>query len=87
MDAQARLLIADSSNNRVRAVLLPPFVALTPAALSFSNQPEGTTSTPQTITLTNSGLVPLTISSIAIAGTNAGDYAKTSTCDSKPPAR
>ncbi|MFZ0962437.1 MAG: choice-of-anchor D domain-containing protein [Terriglobia bacterium] len=82
LDSQGTLFISDTPYNRIRVVPLPPFVALTPAALSFSSQPEGTTSTAQTITLTNTGLVPLTISSIAIAGTNAGDYAETSTCGS-----
>jgi len=80
VDAQGRLLIADSADNRVRVVPLPPFVAMAPASLSFSAQTGGTTSAAQTLTLTNTGLVPLTISSIAIDGTNAGDYAETSTC-------
>jgi sugar lactone lactonase YvrE len=82
VDAEGRLFIADAIDNRVRVVPLPPFVALAPAALSFSSQAEGTTSAAQIVTLTNSGLVPLTISGIAIAGTNAGDYAQTNTCGS-----
>jgi len=82
VDDQGTLFISDTAYNRIRAVPLPPFVALTPAALSFSGQSEGTTSTAQIITLTNTGLVPLTISSIAIAGTNAGDYLQTSACGS-----
>jgi hypothetical protein len=80
VDTQGRLLIADPNDNRIRVVPLPPFVALSPAALSFSAQPVGTASATQTITLTNTGLVPLSISSIAIAGTNAADYAESSTC-------
>ncbi|MBZ5564287.1 MAG: choice-of-anchor D domain-containing protein [Acidobacteriia bacterium] len=80
VDAEGRLFIADTPYNRVRVVPLPPFVAFSPATLLFSTQPKSTTSAVQTITLTNTGLVPLTISSIAIAGTNAADYAQMNTC-------
>jgi hypothetical protein len=82
VDSQGRLFIADDLDNRIRVVPLPPFVALSATALSFSTQPTGTTSAPQTVTLTNTGLVALTISSIAIGGTNAGDYAQTNACGS-----
>ena len=58
------LYISDSSNNRVRETTLPPFVALQPTALTFSNQNIGTTSPIQTVKLTNTGLVPLAVSSI-----------------------
>jgi hypothetical protein len=80
LDERGRLLIADTGNNRVRAVELPPFAALSPAALSFSSQLMGKTSAAQTVTVTNTGLVPLIISSISIGGTNADDYAQTSNC-------
>jgi hypothetical protein len=36
--------------------------------LTFSNQLLGTTSTPQTVTITNSGTTPMTISSVASSG-------------------
>ncbi len=80
VDAQGRLFIADPPNNRVRIVPLPPFVALSATTLSFTGQAKGTTSAVQTIKLTNTGLVPLTISSIAIAGTNAADYTQVNSC-------
>jgi sugar lactone lactonase YvrE len=80
VDARGRLLIADSANNRVRAVELPPFGALSPAALSFSEQLKGTTSAPQSITFTNAGLVQLNIFGIAFEGANAPDYALTTDC-------
>src|SRR5207248_1451501 len=57
-----------------------PGVSLSPTSLSFSNQNVNTTSTAQTVTLTNSGTGALTISSIALTGTNAGDFAQTTTC-------
>jgi hypothetical protein len=57
---------------------VPPPVTLSPKALSFSGQQQGTTSTAQTVTLTNSGTVPLAISAISVTG----DYAETNTCGS-----
>jgi sugar lactone lactonase YvrE len=80
VDARGRLLIADTGNNRVRAVELPPFAALSPTALSFASQLMGKMSAAQTVTVTNTGLVPLSISNISIGGTNADDYAQTSSC-------
>ncbi|MBZ5565010.1 MAG: choice-of-anchor D domain-containing protein [Acidobacteriia bacterium] len=54
-----------------------PFAALSPASLPFGNQLVGTTSTPaQTVTLTNSGGLALTITSIA----TTGNFAQTNTC-------
>jgi len=61
-----------------------PVVSLNPASLSFGNQLIGTTSAAQTVTLTNSGMAPLTISGIGISGTNAGDFAQTNTCPISP---
>ncbi len=46
-----------------------------PLALSFGTQTLGSTSAPLTAALTNSGTSVLTISSVAIAGTAAADYA------------
>jgi hypothetical protein len=51
-------------------------VSLAPASLTFGNQNVGTTSTVQTVTLTNSGNLPLTVT---IAAT--GPYAQTNTCN------
>jgi hypothetical protein len=53
-----------------------PSVFLSRTGLSFSNQGIGTTSAPQTVTLTNIGNAPLTISSVAVTG----DFAETNTC-------
>jgi bacillolysin len=59
-----------------------PAVTLNPTSLSFGSQQIGMTSAPQTVTLTNSGTTALSISGIALAGTNSGDFAKTTTCGS-----
>ena len=53
---------------------------LAPATLSFGSVTVGTTSAAKTVTLTNVGTTALTISAIAITGTDLGDYAQTHTC-------
>ena len=55
-------------------------VSLSPTSLTFGNQAVGTTSAPQTATLTNTGNATVTITSITITGTNKGDFAETNTC-------
>jgi PKD repeat protein len=53
-----------------------PAVGLSPGTLAFGSQSVGSTSTPQTVSLTNSGGADLTISGIAVSG----DFAQTDTC-------
>jgi hypothetical protein len=55
-----------------------PAVTLSPAALTFVPQVINTTSTVQTITLTNSGGAALTVASVTVSG----DFAATSGCGS-----
>ena len=57
-----------------------PSVSLIPSALSFGGQTVGTSSAGQTVTLNNPGNATLSISSISLTGTNAGDFALTGTC-------
>ena len=57
-----------------------PVVMISPGSVTFSGVVEGTTSSPSMITVTNSGGAALNISSIKVGGTNAGDFASTSTC-------
>jgi hypothetical protein len=54
-------------------------VTLAPAALAFGNQPVNTTSTAQTITLTNGSSSQITGITITITGTNASDFTRTAT--------
>jgi hypothetical protein len=61
-----------------------PAVGLSPTSLTFLSQLIGTTSPAQTVTLTNTGLAALTISSIAVGGTNAGDFGSATTCPMSP---
>ncbi len=55
-------------------------VQLTPASLNFGNQTVGTTSARKIITLTNKGTAALSISGIAITGTDPGDFAQLNNC-------
>jgi len=50
------------------------------AGLNFGYQADGTTSAPQTMTLTNTGNANLTVSNVNITGPNSGDFAETNTC-------
>ncbi|MBZ5502781.1 MAG: choice-of-anchor D domain-containing protein, partial [Acidobacteriia bacterium] len=52
-----------------------PAANVTPPAITFGSTVTGSSSAPQTITLTNLGSAPLNLTSIAITGTNPGDFA------------
>src|ERR1035441_4701349 len=51
----------------------------------FGNQPFGTTSGPATVSLSNLGNGPLTITSVALGLPNPGDFNLTNTCPITPP--
>src|SRR6266478_4715886 len=55
-------------------------VNLAPTSLNFGKIPVGTTSTPVTVTLSNTGTGTLLISSMALTGANPADYAQTNNC-------
>ncbi len=78
--------ITDSASNSPQTITLTGTgrqpVAFNPQSLSFGNQTVGTTSGPKTISVQNNQKVTLTITSITITGTNAGDYGQTNTCGS-----
>jgi hypothetical protein len=75
------LSVTDNATGSPQTVALSgsgiaPAAGLTPASLTFANQLVGTTSPAQTVKLSNTGSVPLNISSIA----TAGDYTQTNNC-------
>jgi hypothetical protein len=82
------VVITDSAPGSPRTINLSgtgvaaaaPAATLSPTSLTFGNQTEGTTSAPQTITLTNTGETSLTVTGITITGTNASDFAQTNNC-------
>jgi hypothetical protein len=57
-----------------------PVASATPSGLTFPPQALGTSSTPQTVTLANTGTIAVTLSGVAIGGTNAASFAQTNTC-------
>ena len=57
-----------------------PAVSLIPASLTFGPQTLLTTSSPQITTLTNTGAATLTLSNIALTGTDASDFAQKNNC-------
>jgi uncharacterized repeat protein (TIGR03803 family) len=63
-----------------------PFVTLSPTSINFGSESVGATSSPQVVTLTNSGNLPLTIASIEITGPNASDFAQSNNCPASLPA-
>jgi hypothetical protein len=76
------LTIADNAEGSPQVVLMTgtgvyaPAVTVSPTSLSFSPQAIGTTSAPQTVTLSNTGNGALTITSIVVTG----DFAQINTC-------
>src|SRR5437667_159948 len=59
-------------------------VGLAPTSLGFGNQPLATTSTPMTVTLTNTGAAALTINSFAASGDFAATSTGASACPTSP---
>ncbi len=63
-----------------------PAMSLSPASLTFGAQAVATASAAQTITVTNTGIAPLTVSSIAVSGAVSGtpsgteDFTETDSC-------
>lgn len=59
-------------------------VGLSPTSLVFSVTAVGATSKAKTVTVTNTGAVPLAINEITLGGANPGDFAQTNTCPASP---
>ena len=61
---------------------LPPLptVSLSTTGQTFGSQLTGTASSPQTVTLSNSGNASLTISGLTITGKNPSDFSETNNC-------
>jgi hypothetical protein len=79
-DGRPGLAVANVSDNTIAIFLQTTSISLSPAALQFGTQVVGTSSVPQTVTLANTGDLPLNISGIAVTGTNAADFGQTGTC-------
>jgi len=67
------------------SVMLQPQVLLVPSVLAFGNVSVTTpTSNTSAVSLTNNGPAALTISNIAFAGTNPGDFSQNNNCPVSP---
>ena len=76
--ASGEYLAASATQTTAAAAVLAPAVTLNPTSLTFSGQLTGTTSSAQTVTLTNSGQATLNLSTIVATGA----FAETTTCGS-----
>jgi hypothetical protein len=87
-DGRLDLAVANSpyENTNTIALMIQNGVSLTPAALTFSSQDVGTTSSSQPITLANEGATAITINGISFTGPNASDFGQTNTCGTSLPA-
>jgi hypothetical protein len=81
-DGRLDLAVADHNTSKIILLTQIPSVNLSPTSLSFPNQIVGTSSSSQTVTLTNASNSPLTISSISISGTHSAVFAQINTCPS-----
>jgi Abnormal spindle-like microcephaly-assoc'd, ASPM-SPD-2-Hydin/Beta-propeller repeat len=62
-----------------------PTAGVNPSSLTFASTVVGVASSPQTVTLSNTGSGPLTITSIVIGGENPTDFGETTTCGTTLP--
>ena len=81
----ASLAITDNASGSPHSVSLTgtgtqPVVSLSPSSLSFGTWTLGSSSTMQNVTVSNTGSGPLNVSSVAIGGANAGDFALVNSC-------
>ena len=77
-DGRLDLAVVNVTDNTISILLQTSDVKLSPGSLTFGIQPVGTTSVPQTSTLTNTGSTPLAIASIE----GSSGYNQTNDCGS-----
>jgi parallel beta-helix repeat protein len=84
--SQFAVVVSNSAGTaRSNAAILtvnPPLTAPTvnPVSVTFATVVVGATSPAQTVTLTNNGGTPLSITSILVTGLNAADFSQSNTC-------
>ncbi len=71
---------ATSGTVTLTGTTILPTVTVSPTSLAFGNVPINTSSAPQTVTVQNTGTVPLLISSITMGGANPTRFAQTNNC-------
>jgi acetyl esterase/lipase len=80
------LTFADNASNSPQTVSLTgiglaAIVSLSSTALTFPNLPLGTPSSPQTITLSNTGNQTLSITGVSLSGPNSDDFRVSQNCE------
>lgn len=77
-------IVADGTDSRTGVgdlyLLQGTVLTLAPRALAFGSQRVGTTGASKSVTVTNTGNKAAAITSIAVTGTAAGQFAQTNTC-------
>jgi len=79
----ATISVTDSSIGSPHTVTLTgsgTAVSLSPTVITFSSQTVGTSSSPQTVTLTNFASTGLSVTGVSIVGAANRDYSQTNTC-------
>jgi subtilase family serine protease len=79
----ATLVLTDSVGTQsvdVSGTGTAALAALSPANLTFPNQPVGTSTGTQAISLANGGNIALSVTNISVTGTNSSDFSQTNTC-------
>ena len=79
-DGRPDFAVAAKGAGVVSILLQGPTASLAPTSLNFGSERVGTSCSPRLVTLSNNGTATLLISSIAVTGTNSGDFTQTNTC-------
>jgi len=77
------LSLSDSASSKPQVIELSgvgTVISLSPTSLNFGTQKVGTKSSPQSVTVTNTGSTTVSVTSVTITGANSKDYSQTNTC-------
>jgi len=86
-DGREDIALSSTSSNAVYTYFQAANAAFSPSSMNFGTPQEGVPSSPQSVTISNSGSMPLTISAIAITpgqNTSSADFSQTNTCGTLP---
>ena len=84
-DGRLDLAVPNLNDNTISMLLQTGTVNLSPPSVNFGIQLLGSHSLPRNVTLTNTGSGTVTISRIAIAGADPGDFNETNNCGASLP--
>jgi hypothetical protein len=84
LDGGADLAVPNTFSNNVSVLLNLPVISVFPNALNFGSETVGVKSGPLTITIGNPSGTPISISKPSFKGTDAKDFAETTTCPLEP---